>query len=39
MAHRFEGRVEGRTIEGIVRTGAGSAEVQNPFRAVWTGAL
>jgi SAM-dependent methyltransferase len=39
LAHRFEGKVEGRAIEGIVRTGAGSAEVQTPFRATYRGAL
>jgi SAM-dependent methyltransferase len=39
MAHRFQGRVEGKTMEGIVRTGAGSAEVQNAFRAHWVGPL
>jgi hypothetical protein len=39
LAHRFEGQVNGKTMEGLVRTGAGSAEVQNPFRARWTGHL
>jgi SAM-dependent methyltransferase len=39
MAHRFQGRVEGKTIEGVVHTGAGSAEVQNAFRAYWVGPL
>jgi SAM-dependent methyltransferase len=39
LAHRYEGRVDGKTIEGVVRTGAGSAEVETPFRAVWSGVL
>jgi SAM-dependent methyltransferase len=39
LAHRFEGEVSGAAIEGIVRTGAGSAEVETPFRAVRIGAL
>jgi len=39
MAHRYEGRVRGKAIEGVVRTGAGTAEVENPFRATWVGAL
>jgi len=39
LAHRFEGTVEGRRIEGIVRTGAGTAEVETPFRAQWVGEL
>lgn len=37
LAHRFEGTVEGRWIEGVVRTGAGTAEVETPFRAQWIG--
>jgi len=39
LAHRFEGVVAGKTIEGIVRTGAGTAEVQTSFRAVRVGDL
>jgi len=39
LAHRYEGRVRGKSIEGVVRTGAGTAEVENPFRATWVGAL
>jgi SAM-dependent methyltransferase len=39
LAHRFEGTVEGKLIEGVVRTGAGTAEVETPFRAVWVGEL
>jgi len=39
MAHRYEGRVRGKSIEGVVRTGAGTAEVENSFRAAWVGAL
>ncbi|RPI45983.1 MAG: class I SAM-dependent methyltransferase [Betaproteobacteria bacterium] len=39
LAHRYEGVVEGTRIEGIVRTGAGTAEVQTPFRAVRIGDL
>jgi precorrin-6B methylase 2 len=39
LAHRYEGEVSGKTIEGVVRTGAGSAEVETPFRAEWVGAL
>jgi len=39
LAHRFEGKVRGKVIEGIVRTGAGSAEVHTPFRADFRGAL
>jgi len=39
LAHRYEGTVEGKTIEGVVRTGAGTAETQTPFRAVWVGSL
>ena len=39
LAHRYEGQVEGRTMQGLVRTGAGSAEVETPFRAVWAGQL
>ena len=38
LAHRYEGEVKGRAIEGVVRTGAGSAEVQTPFRATFVGA-
>lgn len=39
LAHRYEGQVEGKTIQGVVRTGAGSAEVETPFRAQWIGTL
>lgn len=39
LAHRFEGTVEGKRIEGVVRTGAGAAEVETPFRAQWIGEL
>jgi SAM-dependent methyltransferase len=39
LAHRYEGRVRGKTIDGVVRTGAGSAEVESQFRATWTGVL
>ncbi len=39
LAHRFEGVVGGNTIEGVVRTGAGTAEVETPFRAVRVGDL
>lgn len=39
LAHRFEGTVEGKRIEGTVRTGAGTAEVETPFRAQWVGEL
>jgi hypothetical protein len=39
LAHRYEGQVQGKTIEGVVRTGVGSAEVETPFRARWTGTL
>ncbi|MCC6535731.1 MAG: class I SAM-dependent methyltransferase [Burkholderiales bacterium] len=37
LAHRFEGTVEGNAIEGVVRTGAGTAEVQTAFRAARIG--
>ena len=39
LAHRYEGVVAGNAIEGIVRTGAGTAEVETPFRAVRVGEL
>lgn len=39
LAHRYEGTVRGRVIEGVVRTGAGTAEAETPFRAQWIGAL
>ena len=39
LAHRFEGRVRDNTIEGIARTGAGSAETETAFRAVRIGGL
>ena len=39
LAHRYEGQVQGKTIEGVVRTGVGSAEVETPFRAQWVGTL
>lgn len=39
LAHRYEGEVKGKTIEGLVRTGVGSAEVETPFRAHWIGTL
>jgi SAM-dependent methyltransferase len=39
LAHRYEGQVNGKTMQGLVRTGAGSAEVQTPFRALWAGQL
>lgn len=39
LAHRFEGKVEGKRIEGIVRTGAGTAETETAFRAQWIGEL
>jgi len=39
LAHRYEGIVAGNTIEGTVRTGAGTAEVETPFRAVRVGDL
>jgi SAM-dependent methyltransferase len=39
LAHRYEGQVNGKTMEGLVRTGAGSAEVETPFRARWAGQL
>lgn len=39
LAHRYEGKVDGKTIEGVVRTGVGSAEVESPFRATWVGNL
>jgi SAM-dependent methyltransferase len=37
LAHRFDGRISGQSIEGIVRTGAGSAETETPFRATRIG--
>ncbi len=37
MGHRFEGRVRGDTIEGVVRSGVGRAETETPFRATRTG--
>jgi SAM-dependent methyltransferase len=39
LAHRFDGRVRNNTIEGIARTGAGSAETETAFRAVRIGRL
>ena len=33
MSHRFEGRVSGDTIEGTVRSGAGSAQTETAFQA------
>lgn len=39
LAHRFEGRVRDNTIEGIARTGAGSAETESAFRAVRIGGV
>jgi SAM-dependent methyltransferase len=39
LAHRYEGVVKGTSIEGIVHTGAGGAEVRTPFRAVRIGDL
>jgi hypothetical protein len=39
MSHRFEGIVEGKVIEGVVRTGVGTAEVQTPFEARWASEL
>ena len=37
LAHRFEGRVRDNTIEGVARTGAGTAETETAFRAVRIG--
>jgi hypothetical protein len=37
LAHRFEGRVRDNTIEGVARTGAGTAETETAFRAVRVG--
>jgi SAM-dependent methyltransferase len=37
LAHRFEGQVRGRMIEGVVRSGVGSAETESAFRATRTG--
>lgn len=39
VSHRFEGTVEGRVIAGVVHSGVGTAEVQTPFEARWTGEL
>jgi SAM-dependent methyltransferase len=39
LAHRYEGTVEGKIMQGVVRTGAGTAETQTPFRAEWVGSL
>ena len=39
VSHRFEGTVEGKVIAGVVRSGVGTAEVQTPFEARWTGEL
>ena len=37
LAHRFEGRVRDNTIEGVARTGAGTAETETAFRAIRIG--
>jgi len=37
IGHRFEGRVRGDSIEGVVRSGVGRAETETPFRAARTG--
>ena len=39
LAHRFEGRVRDGTIEGVARTGAGTAETETAFRAVRIGGV
>ena len=39
VSHRFEGTVEGKVIEGVVRTGVGTAEVETPFKARWSSEL
>jgi hypothetical protein len=39
LAHRFDGRVRENTIEGIVRTGAGTAETETAFRALRIGGI
>ncbi len=39
VSHRFEGTVEGKVIEGVVRTGVGTAEVETPFEARWMSEL
>jgi hypothetical protein len=37
LAHRFDGRVRDNAIEGVARTGAGSAETETAFRAIRIG--
>ena len=37
LAHRFEGRVRDNAIEGVARTGAGTAETETAFRAIRIG--
>jgi SAM-dependent methyltransferase len=39
VSHRFEGTVDGKLIAGTVHSGVGTAEVQTPFEARWTGEL
>lgn len=39
LAHRFEGTVDGKVIAGVVRSGAGMAEVETPFEARRVGDL
>jgi SAM-dependent methyltransferase len=39
LAHRFDGRVRDNAIEGIARTGAGSAETETAFRAIRIGGI
>ena len=39
LAHRFEGRVRDNAIEGVARTGAGSAETESAFRAIRFGGI
>jgi SAM-dependent methyltransferase len=37
LSHRFEGRVRDKAIEGVVRTGVGTAETERAFRAARIG--
>jgi len=39
VGHRFEGKVRGRTMEGVVRSGVGRSQTEGRFRATRTGNL
>jgi hypothetical protein len=37
LAHRFEGRVSGTAMRGVVKSGVGTAETETEFRAARLG--